>query len=1569
LGRLGSYRVLKELGAGGMGMVFLAEDLQLRRLVALKVMSPALAADETARKRFLREAQATAALHHDHVVTIYQVAEDRGVPFLAMEMLTGESLDSRLQREGRLPLAESLRIGREIASGLDAAHEQQLIHRDIKPANIWLESRKGQPSRVKILDFGLAHVERADQRLTQSGLVLGTPSYMSPEQAGGETVDHRSDLFSLGCVLYRMITGKLAFEGNNLRSIMKALMFEKPAPVLDLASDIPPAFSELIEHLLAKEPKDRPQSAAEVAEAITKIEAEPTAGRQTQPASLAPTTECRPMDVRTGWAPGQATVIGPGRSPRRRRSLLAGLLAVSFLVVAGLLLGPAVYRHFMAPPSGPDPDDGTIIPPVATEPFVVLAREGRPEKDFGSLADAVAAAQSGDAIEIRGDGPFSVPSIELKSKALTLRAGKSCRPLLSLAPEAVAADLPQLTTEAALTLEGLEFRREGTGKRGAGGLFHIGSLGGQPLALTHCRFVYRSLLAADAPFGDTTLINAFAGHYPPSQVQHCEFLGDWHCGLAGLTTGTVTNCLFLTRSHAVAVGANPQRPGTGVLHLRNNTMIASNHMVNIHIEVKDAPKPGTEPAARIDAQRNLGTGSSIAFQFWTSSKQTEAFVLRDHRAFARQLVALEDAGNHLGPGPHLAAFLIWPEGRNLGFIETLEQWKEFWKLDKVHSTQGQIQFQKADLSPGIPAPEKLTPQDFRLKTDDPKLKGFGADVDLVGPGPAYERWRQTPEYQQWRKDTIPTKTAPPVVEPFVVLARGGKAERKFGTLADAVTGAGSGDTIEVHADGPPITMPIKITGKALTIRAAPGAAPTLLLKRQTPKDPEVNLQTDSPLTLEGLAFHAIDPAPPENTYYSLLFTQRAPLRVANCRFLVDRPRAHCVLQARESPRCEVRNCQATLIRQDATFLNVQYPSSGQLVLDNTVIAGPREGHAVVLTPVGNAREATSQLRRNSIATTPILVSLHQQAPAPTLDKADRSMRVDVRENVFAANAVLAFGQDQINTGVEGEDLLKRLLGWREQPNAYAEGFFLFMAKRGVAIAPTKERRSVKAWGDFWEIGDNGSVQGPIQFQGGDIMKKAKESPAALVPADFRLADKSIGKGKRGDGKDLGADVDLVGPGPAYEKWKKTLAYQQWLNDANWTQAVAAVGKPFVVLGQSGEAERRFATFAEAMTGASAGDTIEIRGDGPFSVPNVKSNKALTIRAAAGCWPVLKFDGKQPPTAGFFIAQAPLVLEGLEFQRDSRGRDTGLVWLIQGNGTSLDVANCRFVSWSKEFSTTAVVSFGKRFTVRNCQFIQFPSGGAGTWVPPTGGRAILDNNLMCEGRAQRVGMDFHYREQGGVARRDMSVRFTRNTCNGIPFLFFLDLEPAPGAGADLPADRPFRLELTDNILDTPAAILHFDQCQAMYPPKKAKPLPAPEAKTLLARLLDWHEERNVFPAGKHRFVRAHAQEWLPLKEGKEPELVGKSLGDWHDFPLFKGIESLQGTIRYQGGDVRAKLTAKPASVMPADYRLLKDSVGYRAGKDKRDLGADVDLVGPGPAYERWKQTEAYKQWLRDTRPKP
>jgi WD40 repeat protein len=315
LGRLGAYRILKVLGAGGMGVVFLAEDPQLQRPVALKAMKPALAASASARARFLREARAAASIKHDHIVTIHQVGEDRGAPFLAMEFLEGEPLDERLKREGKLPLAEALRIGREIAEGLAAAHERGLIHRDIKPGNLWLEGKRG---RVKILDFGLARATDDDQHLTQSGAVLGTPAYMAPEQAHGRPVDCRCDLFSLGCVLYRLATGEPPFKGTDKISTLLAVTTENPRPPGLVSPEVPGELSDFIMRLLAKRPDERPGSAAAVAEVLGTIEQGLTVPL-TRPAAGAGS---RPLPAQAGRWP---------RPFRRRRLLVvtaAGLLGV-----------------------------------------------------------------------------------------------------------------------------------------------------------------------------------------------------------------------------------------------------------------------------------------------------------------------------------------------------------------------------------------------------------------------------------------------------------------------------------------------------------------------------------------------------------------------------------------------------------------------------------------------------------------------------------------------------------------------------------------------------------------------------------------------------------------------------------------------------------------------------------------------------------------------------------------------------------------------------------------------------------------------------------------------------------------------------------------------------------------------------------------------------------------------------------------------------------------------------------------------------------------------------------------
>ncbi len=280
--RLGSYRILRLLGEGGMGSVYLAEDERLGRTVALKTIRPAMVAKGTLRDRFWREAQAVAALRSDHIVPIYQVGEDNGVAFLVMPLLKGESLEGRLRRaNGSLPVAEAVRIAREIALGLAAAHAVGLIHRDIKPGNIWLEETADEThalrTRVRLLDFGLVRRAQDDTQLTSAEVVLGTPCYMAPEQARAELVDPRADLFSLGCVFYHMLTGQRPFVGRNLMSVLTSLAVDTPSPPHELNPDCPRSLSNLVLCLLAKKPSQRPPSATAVARSLLKWEASPEA--------------------------------------------------------------------------------------------------------------------------------------------------------------------------------------------------------------------------------------------------------------------------------------------------------------------------------------------------------------------------------------------------------------------------------------------------------------------------------------------------------------------------------------------------------------------------------------------------------------------------------------------------------------------------------------------------------------------------------------------------------------------------------------------------------------------------------------------------------------------------------------------------------------------------------------------------------------------------------------------------------------------------------------------------------------------------------------------------------------------------------------------------------------------------------------------------------------------------------------------------------------------------------------------------------------------------------------------
>jgi serine/threonine-protein kinase len=331
LGRLGPYEIAGVVGAGGMGVVLKGFDVALDRYVAIKVLAPHLAVSGAARRRFAREARAAAAVTHENVVAIHAVAESHDPPYFVMPYVRGVSLEKRLNDQGPLGLAEVLRIGRQTAAGLAAAHAQGLVHRDIKPANILLAEGA---ERLEITDFGLARAAD-DASLTRTGVIAGTPQYMSPEQARGEAVGARSDLFSLGSVLYAMCTGHPPFRADTSYGILKRINETDPRPIRQINPEIPAWLTTIIGRLHEKDPARRYQSASQVAELLQKCLA-----HVQQPATVPLPPECC-----------------NAQQPRRRVGMAAIAIAIALAVAAGIALkgdSPTDAKPESASPAGGD---------------------------------------------------------------------------------------------------------------------------------------------------------------------------------------------------------------------------------------------------------------------------------------------------------------------------------------------------------------------------------------------------------------------------------------------------------------------------------------------------------------------------------------------------------------------------------------------------------------------------------------------------------------------------------------------------------------------------------------------------------------------------------------------------------------------------------------------------------------------------------------------------------------------------------------------------------------------------------------------------------------------------------------------------------------------------------------------------------------------------------------------------------------------------------------------------------------------------------------------------------------
>ena len=1201
LGRLDQYEILDVVGRGGMGLVLKARDTELNRIVAVKVLAPELASNATGRMRFGREAQAAAAVSHDHVVPIFAVKDKDGneqsdLPYLVMEYVDGQSLQQKIDGDGPLELKEILRIGQQVAAGLSAAHLQGLIHRDVKPSNVLLQNGV---QRVKITDFGLARAVD-DVGITRTGEVAGTPQYMSPEQAQGHALDPRSDLFSLGSVMYAMCTGRGPFRADTAVASLRRVCDDTPRPIREINPDVPIWLVNVIDCLLEKDPQHRYQSAEEVSELLSKcLSRLQEVGPTSMPGIVIPSKHrpaqrprSRQQDARGKWVvaamlllalgmtfsvteatgvtdfsgtvirlvTGEGTLFIEVDDPTVQISLDGEELSITGAGLQQLKLRPGEYQVTAMKDGKPFKQElvsisrggrqvvrvtreadanisGVRIDPPAEDSFVVLSGSGNEVARFATLADAVTGSSAGDTIEIRGNGPFVTEPIEV-NHPLRVCAGDGFRPVVRDDPRHPAKDSFRIIlAKAPLVLEGVEFQSRLDVQNKI-----VTSL--VSLSATNCRILapktYGLMLHGRAYFQNSEIIAATPFiSYSESDVD-------------------VTNCLLVGNVNHGSQDMSHEQS----LTIADSTLVGWSRQIPLFFFQEEVRRNALEQKPiHVYSSGTIFDSASTIMTFVDGRSSEELLPVADARDwYSKRMEWVEESNLYRSQGPYIEMMLYdRPPGTSL--VDDSLQWNRYWEVNEPSIHTKTIRYQGGDLiAKARNDLKQLTAADFRLRPDSagyqagPNGEDLGANIDFVGPGAAYERWKQTDEYRQWRKETdaLMAGEAGQAREPFVVLRGSGSEVGRFATLADAVTGSSAGDTIEVRNNGPFESGQIQIS-HSLTIRAGEGFHPVIT------RAPEISPQADaallfvhSPLVLEGLELQYLAPAPHGEPRTDVIVTD-SPLSVAGCRVVLQSTREFHSCCIRSTSDLQITNSaivdagnQAAIVwagvaGDDVVIKNcIQvgfcifdfHHSDSSIVLDGNTLIDPRRG------PVGFRVQETGDA-----------------------DSGYEPNRMTVTHNCFdSGTSVFLFYEPEERedrkvdsakweTRAGWDSMLPQLLRWDMTANLYPPEPDLMALHVGGLYSVERWGDDTADWKTFWQLEETGLTEGTIRFQGGDLIARSKANAMDLTLDDFRLRADSAGYQAGPGGEDLGANIDFVGPGAAYERWKQTGEYTEWKAEA------------------------------------------------------------------------------------------------------------------------------------------------------------------------------------------------------------------------------------------------------------------------------------------------------------------------------------------------------------------------------------------------------------------------------------